>query len=242
MHRRRVLAGAAALLLPAGCSASRPEVAVVPSLPPSTYAWFTGGSGLGGVYVLTWIEGLSPAEVVTRAGGRRLGQRRRPAAGWSTLPGTRKNETVLAVTRAHGWALMVEESVTAVGAADDTIGKLSKGTRLVAYAHNDRAADRFVLASDGTILVDFDPGYPPDRAGAQPDLLADEMRAVGLNPTLAEPTRAQPEPATLALTERVTGVPLTRALLRDSTYLAAAVTVTVASTADTGQQRKSGGY
>jgi hypothetical protein len=49
------------------------------------------------------------------------------------------------------------------------------------------AGDRFVLASDGTILVDFDPGYPPDRAGAEPDLLVKDMHA-------SASTRAPPTP------------------------------------------------
>ncbi|MEV6845541.1 DUF6461 domain-containing protein [Actinoplanes sp. NPDC051411] len=226
MHRRRVLAGMAALLLPAGCAAPRPQDPAPPSPPPpSEYAWFPAGSGLVKVYTLTWVEALSPDAVASRAGARRLGTRRWPAGGWKTLPGTRANETVVAVTRAHGWALMVEDSANAIGAADNTIGKLSKGTRLVTFSHNYQAADRFVLASDGTILVDFDPGYPPDRVGTEPDLLVGDMRAVGLNTSAVDAALAQPEPAMLALTERVTGVPLTRHLLRDSAYLAAAVTV-----------------
>jgi len=240
MHRRRVLAGAAALLLPAGCAASAPPAPVEQSAPPSRYAWFPGGSGLADVYALTWIKGLSPATVVTRVGGRSLGSYRWPAPGWSALPGVKATEAVLAVTRAHGWALMVEASAAPIGAQDDTIGKLSHGTRLVAYAHNAKAADRFVLATDGTILVDFDPGYPPDRTGARPDLLVGEMRAAGLNPTLSEASSVPPELAALALAERVTGVPLTRHLLRDSDYLTAAVTVR--SNEDDTQQRRPHGY
>lgn len=206
----------------------------MPSLAPPTYAV----SGLPDTYALTWVKGLSPAAVVTRTGGRRIGQRRRPAAGWSALPGLKENETVVAVTPVGGWALMVEETASPVGAGDDMIGTLSKGTRLVLFEHNYQGADRFVLAEDGTILVDFDPGYPPDRAGSRPDLLVAQMRAAGLNPTVAETATAQPEPAALALTESLTGVPITRPLLRDSSYLAAAITVQ--TTDDTEQQRRPG--
>jgi hypothetical protein len=226
VHRRQILAGVAALVLPAGCAASAPEDAVAPSSPPSRFAWFPTAGGLVDVYALTWVEGLSPAQVVTRAGGRRIGPRRWPRPGWNSVPGVHEKENVLAVTRAGGWALMVEDRAP-IGADDDTIGKLSKATRLVTFSHNSAAADRFVLASDGTILVDFDPGYPPDRAGSRPDLLVDQMRAVGLEPTLQETPRAYvpPELACLDLTERLTGVPLTLHLLHDSTYLAAAVAV-----------------
>jgi hypothetical protein len=164
---------------------------------------------------------LSPAEVVTRLGARRLGRHRWPATGWTDLPGLRPADHVLAVTRARGWALVVEESISLDG--DDVIAELSKGTRLAGFSHNALAADRFVVATDGTIEVDFDPGFPPDREGTHPDLLLDDMRAVGLNP--ADYGHVPPDLATLALVERVTGVPLTAALLHGSTYLAAAVTV-----------------
>jgi Family of unknown function (DUF6461) len=223
MRRRQVLA---ALLLPAttaGCD--RPDQDGASPIPTgsSGYDWFLAG-GLVNVYALTWVRKLSPTQVVTRIAGRRLGMHRWPDGGWSHLPGVEENETVVAVTRARDWALMVEDS-DPIGADDVTIAALSKGTRLVTFSHNFAAADRFVLASDGTIVVDFDPGYPPDRAGTQPDLLVNAMTAVGLNPTLQQsaPAYVPPELATLALIERVTGVPLTLNLLHDSTYLAAAV-------------------
>jgi hypothetical protein len=224
MHRRRILAGAAGLLL-AGCARSPDDpaapVASGPATPPR-YAWFTSGSGLTDAYALTWVQRLSPADVVTRMGARRLGYQRWPATGWSELPGLRPTDHVLAVTRARGWALVVEDSISLVG--DDVIAELSKGTRLVGFSHNSLAADRFVLATDGTIEVDFDPGFPPDREGTRPGLLLDGMRAVGLDP--ADYGHVPPPLATLALAERVTHVPLTAALLHGSAYLAAAVTVT----------------
>jgi len=243
MRRRQALA---ALLLPAtvaGCAGpgKAPPALIPVSAPPSKYAWFPTGGGLVNVYALTWVRKLSPTQVVTRVSGRRLGEHRWPDGGWSHLPGVKENEAVVAVTRARGWALMVEDS-DPIGADDDTIAELSKGTRLVTFSHNFAAADRFVLASDGTIVVDFDPGYPPDRAGTQPDLLVNAMNAVGLNPTLQQsaPAYVPPELATLALTEQVTGVPLTLHLLHDSTYLAAAVTTQ--DSEDTTQQRSSGGH
>jgi hypothetical protein len=223
MHRRRILAGAAGLVL-AGCA--RPPgnpAAPAPSRPaaPPGYAWFPSGSGLTDAYALTWVRRLSPADVVTRMGARRLGPHRWPATGWSELPGLRPADHVLAVTGAHVWALIVEDSISLVG--DDVIAGLSKGTRLVGFAHNSLAADRFVLATDGTIEVDFDPGFPPDREGTHPDLLLDDMRAVGLDP--ADYGHVPPDLATLALVERVTHVALTAGLLHGSTYLAAAVSV-----------------
>jgi hypothetical protein len=90
----------------------------------------------------------------------------------------------------------------------------------------------FTRAAGWALMVDFDPGYPPDRAGAEPDLLLKDMRALGLNTSAADAALAQPDLAMLALTERETGVSLTRHLLRDSTCLTAAVTVTVKSSDD----------
>ena len=156
-------------------------------------------------------------------GARRLGSYPWPEDGWPDLPGVRRDEAVLAVTRLGGWALLVEDSAP-IGADDDVIARLSGNDRtVVTCAHNFEADDRFVLARDGVVQVDFDPRYPVVRAGADPDRLLADMRSAGLdlsdNPDPGIPS----EQAALALAEHVTGVRLTAGLLHDSTYLAGAV-------------------
>ncbi|MBU2665324.1 hypothetical protein KOI35_17605 [Actinoplanes bogorensis] len=183
---------------------------------------------LGEVYAVTWAEGLTPDAVLDRwRVRRRLGRHTWPEANWADLPGVRRDEAVVAVTVAGGWALVFEE----MSSYDDApLRRLSASTRVVSNYHNFEADDRFVIFQDGVIEVDFDPNTPTMRTGRRPDMLVPEMNAAGLDMSGLYLDPADPgyrdvpyDAAALALTERLTGVRLTDELLHSSSYLAATV-------------------
>ena len=184
------------------------------------YAW-VGDSGLTEVYSLTWLRHLSPSAVVERIGGRVLGTYPWQDP-WYDLPGLGRHEDGVVVTRISGWTLML----TSLGPEDATIRQLSRGGRLVGLTYNFEADSRFVLADNGAIQVDFDPGYAVSRTGKHPDLLLPDMRKAGLDLSGVYLNPADPAyryipstEAAHALTERVTGVART-AGTRPSRYAA----------------------
>jgi hypothetical protein len=82
-------------------------------------------------------------------------------------------------------------------------------------------ARRRVLA----VQVSFDPHDPTDRSGVDPDRLLTDMKAVGLDLSGAGLDPADPSyvevpdtEAAFALTQRITGIPLTVALLHSAIW------------------------
>ena len=240
MRRYSVLArvfGLMGLAVIAGCaSAGAPVVggptsaAVAPSAGLSdmhapTAPDDTGDTGvassLGEIYSFTWIRGFSPDAAIARIAGRPLGKYPWQKDGWQDLPGVRRDEAVVAVTESNGWTLLVAQMDMPVS-SDEALLRLSVGGRLVAVSHNFEAADRFAVADDGVLQVDFDPANPAARTGANPDSLVADMRAAGFDFS-GHNTGVTPEQAAFVLAERITGVHLTARLLSTSKYLAAAV-------------------
>ncbi|GAA2715061.1 DUF6461 domain-containing protein [Actinoplanes palleronii] len=229
MNRRQALAGLSSAVLLSGCARrGTPSRSPAPSRPPSAevtaadFAWFERSEPrLAQCFTLTWLAGLVPERVVRRIDGRPVGY-----YGWADLPAAPDDGVIVAVTQAAGWALMVE-TYTRYGVAD-AVAELSKDTRLVADFRNVELDGRFLLAENGRTLVEFDPYTAYARTGARPDLLVDQMTAVGLKvtgPDLSVPSPPEiPETeAAFALTERLVTVPFTEDLLSSSKYLAAVV-------------------
>ncbi|MER6200600.1 DUF6461 domain-containing protein [Streptomyces sp. NPDC001586] len=76
--------------------------------------------------------------------------------------------------------------------------------------------DFFHWYEDGELRTTFE--WPADRTGSTPDALNAVMRELGLNPTGDEDPEVDRKAAVLALTERLTGVRVTEALLREAAY------------------------
>ncbi|MGX6600927.1 DUF6461 domain-containing protein [Micromonosporaceae bacterium Da 78-11] len=242
MDRRQVLTRGAMLCLSAalaGCARPRTEAGgstpdtnssgIEPRATAGDYVEFEESSRLSEVYALTWVRDRSPEDVVVALGARPLGRHTWPVDGWVDLPGSTRDEAVLAVTPIAGWAVVVED-MSANTVDEAMVKRLSAGTRLVTTYYNFEADGYFVLADDGVVQVDFDPSYPISRTGGKPDLLLADMRAVGLDLSGRNLDPADPAyrdvpylAAALALAERITGIRLTAELLHTSTYLAAAV-------------------
>ncbi|OKH83514.1 hypothetical protein EB73_05700 [Mycobacterium sp. SWH-M3] len=123
-----------------------------------------------------------------------------------------------------GWSL-IAESNGYVGVTERLIGPLSIDRTVVSHFRNINAVHRFQWWHDGRLLVDFDLLFPTERFGADPDVVLDDLRAIGI------PLDAGPEDvaaidlsaAGFALAERITGVACTAELFETSRYLAATV-------------------
>lgn len=185
------------------------------------YGWFETNDELTAGFCFTWIAGLTPEQVVQRLGGRRLrttGWR----ADWASLPGRRSGEAVMAVAQMPGWSVIVEDNGV-LALRDDLLERLSAGTTVVTHYRNVELDSRFALLKNGELQVAFDPYDPGDRIGRRPDALLADMRAVGLTPDDQDSDDAEATESAFALTERLTGVPMTAASLHSAHYLVTAV-------------------
>lgn len=71
----------------------------------------------------------------------------------------------------------------------------------------------------------FDPMFPNDRWGSAPDGLRDVMERIGFPLEEEAPETDLSSPAAFALAEELTGVAVTPALLRDTTFTCATVRI-----------------
>jgi hypothetical protein len=185
------------------------------------YGWFEPNDELTDGFCFTWVAALTPEQVVQRLGGRRLratGWR----ADWEAFPGRRSGETVMAVARMPGWSLIVEDNGV-LAFRDDLLARLSAGTTVVTHSRNVELDSRFAVLKNRELQVAFDPYDPGDRTGSRPDTLLALMRAVGFTPDDQDGENAGATESAFALTERLTGVPMTAASLHSATYLVTAV-------------------
>ncbi|MBO3742708.1 DUF6461 domain-containing protein [Actinoplanes flavus] len=202
---------------PSGLSGSQPTAQAT----GGDYSWFEDNGELTEGFCFTWIAGLDPGQVITRLGGRRLG-----AAGWradwASFPGRRRGEAVMAVAAMPGWSLIVEDNGW-LAFRDDLLERLSARTTVITHYRNVEYDSRFALIKNGDIQVAFDPYDSGDRTGSHPDVLLPAMRAAGLATDGQDSDDADATECAFALTERLTRVPMTTALLHAATYLVTAV-------------------
>jgi hypothetical protein len=176
------------------------------------YAWFND-HWLRETFCVTLVRGLDEAEVLRRFGGERSQPRTLTVAqvGEQSEPLPARYQQLVLVTTADGWSLAVEDNGFE-GWRPEVLRALSRGTQAVSVFDNG-SEGYFSYAADGALLVQFELLFPQRRWGSQPDLLLQQMRAVGLDPDCQEPPDAELDTAALALAERVTGVHLDPSLL-----------------------------
>jgi hypothetical protein len=164
-------------------------------------------------FCVTLVRGLDEAEVLRRFGGERSRPRTLTVAQVGELaePLPARYQQLVLVTTADGWSLAVEDNGFE-GWRPEVLRALSRGTQAVSVFDNG-SEGYFSYAADGALLVQFELLFPQRRWGSQPDLLLQQMRAVGLDPDRQEPPDAELDTAALALAERVTGVHLDPSLL-----------------------------
>ncbi|WP_239138236.1 DUF6461 domain-containing protein [Actinoplanes regularis] len=185
------------------------------------YGWFETNGELTEGFCFTWIAGLAPGQVVQKLGGRRLGTTGW-RSDWASFSGRRRGEAVMVVAAMPGWSLVVEDNGI-LALRDDLLKRLSTRTTVVTHYRNVEHDSRFVLVKNGDIQVAFDPYNPGDRTGSHPDILLAAMRAAGFATDGQDSDDADATERAFALTELLTGVPMTTELLHSATYVVTAV-------------------
>ena len=213
--------------LASGCSSSREPpathappadagrpAATAPAIdgpPADAFAWFENSGELPAEgFCFLWVHGLTPDQVLQRLHARSV-----VTTSWAGRPEPDAHDPLAVVTGAgNGWSLLIEDfGVLCIG--DKELTELSAGARVIANFRNVNYDERFALAENGTIRVDFDPYLPAYRTGSAPDSLLPDMAYVGLDRSRDDSTEAA-----LALTARLTGVPLTPRMLNAPAYRA----------------------
>jgi hypothetical protein len=124
---------------------------------------------------------------------------------------------------------MVEDNGM-LGTTDERVQPLSKGTTLVSHYHGSDGHGRLLVLEDEEARLDFDPMDVAHRTGRGADSLLAVIDAAGFGS--AERIRMTGDPvlyrnycmeSAFALTERLTGVPMTLELLQSKTYVLASV-------------------
>jgi hypothetical protein len=177
------------------------------------YAWFKD-HWLRQAFCLSLVRGLDEAELLRRLGGERSQPGTLTLAEAGELAGSfhAGYPQIILAAKADGWSVAVENNGWE-GSRPEVLRALSQGTQAVSVYQNVNALRSFNHAVDGEVLVTFEPLFPEQRWGSQPDLLLPQMRAVGLDPDRQEPPYGEVDTAAMALAERLTGVHLDPTLL-----------------------------
>ena len=237
MHRRSLF-----LLLAAGsltACGQRATGAAQPhpsSVPPRTavaadYRWFAGERDFGKGFCFTWIKGLTPPQVLERLGATELER-----VSWQQMVGSGDGEWggdryFFGVARIGDWSLMVEDNGT-LGTVDERMAPLSLGGTVISHYRDggDAGHGRLLVLADGVTALDFDPVAADRLRGSRAAELRPVVDGAGFAYARrlrlagdADGYRAYCVQAAFALTERLTGVPMTRDLLDTKTYLLSTV-------------------
>ncbi|MCU7729795.1 DUF6461 domain-containing protein [Actinoplanes sp. KI2] len=192
-------------------AAATPHAAVA-----DDYWWFALERDLDKGFCFTWVQGLTPPQVLKRLGGKELER-----VTWEQLVGSGDGPSVPAdryfvgVARLESWSLIVEDAGD-LGVTDRLVRPLSAGTTAVAHQRGPTGHGRFLLLQDSVVQLDFDPMAPAKLSGTRAAELAPMISSVGFG---AGGDPKQSMAAAFALTERLTGTKLTQDLLREHTYV-----------------------
>jgi hypothetical protein len=120
------------------------------------------------------------------------------------------------------WTLMVEVGGF-VGSIDEAMRPVSKGRTVVSNQRGISGACCFSWWRDGALRLQFDHAFADERDGTHPDDVLTDMVESGYDVSGdddADLDHAQQFAAGLALSERITGVPLTPAVLESADFAA----------------------
>jgi hypothetical protein len=152
------------------------------------YAWFIEeyqqDSGLIGV---TFVRDLSPEEALHRIGA---------------TPGDISREVGIAAYAGDGGAVLIDYHCQPLPET------LSQGTEMARVITGITMDEHFVYSVDGVVITGFEPFFPSDRDGSDPDRLLGHMRDLGM-PLDGEADTRTSAALAIALAARATGVTLT---------------------------------
>lgn len=193
------------------------------------YAWFEDDfPDIAEAYCFTLVRGLSPAELMSRLEGRQEA----PLQGIATVVEAafaqydlkKGDRQLVAMTTVGTWTLLIEPNGY-LGVTEEQALPASAGTSWISHFTNINAVSSFLWAEDGVLRLCFDPMFPEDRWGAEPDELLDVMRRIGFHLDAEEQEPDLSPQAAFALAEHLTGVAVTPALLRDTTFTCATIRI-----------------
>ncbi|MGJ6964370.1 DUF6461 domain-containing protein [Streptosporangium sp. G11] len=159
---------------------------------PADYAWFieeymSGDHFLG----VTFVRGLSPEEALRRVGA---------------TPGDISREWAIEAYAADGGTVLLDYHCYEMPEA------LSRGTETARLVTGTTMDEEFVHSVDGVVAARFEPYFPVDREGGDPDRLLAHMRDLGMPLDGEElPDARTTRDLALVLAARATAVSLTPA-------------------------------
>ncbi|MBE1586568.1 DUF6461 domain-containing protein [Nonomuraea angiospora] len=160
------------------------------SASPMGYAWFfeeyQKESDLIGV---TFVRGLSPEEACHRIGA---------------TPGDTSREVGIAAYAGDGGTVLIDYHCQPLPET------LSQGTEMARVITGVTMDEHFVYSVDGVVVTEFEPFFPGDRNGSDPDRLLAHMRELGM-PLDGEADGRTSIALAFALAAEATGVTLTPA-------------------------------
>jgi hypothetical protein len=193
------------------------------------YAWFEDDfPDIAEAYCFTLVRGLSPAQVMSRL----VGRPEAPLQGISAVVDAafaqydleEGDRQLVAMTTVDGWTLLIEPNGY-LGVTEERAVPASAGTSWISHFVNINGVGTFLWAEDQVLRLSFDPMFPEDRWGTEPDELLDVMERIGFHLHEGTPERDLSSPAAFALAEYLTDVTITSALLQDTTFACATVQI-----------------
>ncbi|MEV8341067.1 DUF6461 domain-containing protein [Streptomyces niveus] len=192
------------------------------------YAWFEDDfPDIAEAYCFTLVRGLSPTELMSRLEGRPEA----PLQGIAAVVdatfaqyGLEEDRQLVAMTTVGAWTLLIEPNGY-LGVTEEQALPASAGASWVSHFTNINGVGTFLWAEDQALRLCFDPMFPEDRWGAEPDELLDVMRRIGFHLEVEDPEPDFSPQAAFALAEHLTSVVITPALLRDTTFTCATVRI-----------------
>ncbi|MEU1723912.1 DUF6461 domain-containing protein [Nonomuraea sp. NPDC005692] len=155
---------------------------------PMDYAWlveeYQKDSDLIGV---TFVRGMSPGEALRRIGATR---------------GDTSREVGIAAYTGDGGAVLIDYHCQPLPET------LSRSTEMARVITGSTVDEHFVYSVDGVVVTEFEPFFPSDRNGSDPDRLLVHMRELGI-PLVGEADSRTSTALAIALAARATGVALT---------------------------------
>jgi hypothetical protein len=195
----------------------------------AAYAWFENDfPDIAEAYCFTLVRGPTPAEVVSRLAGRQGEPLRGIAAvvdaAFAQYGLGAGDRQLIAMTTVGAWTLLIEPNGY-TGVTEDRVLPASAGAGWVSHFANVNGVATFLWAQDQVLRLCFDPVFPEDRWGTDPDGLLDVMERIGFRPGEESPETELSSPAVFALAEHLTGVAVTPRLLQDTTFACATVQI-----------------
>ncbi|MGW2052266.1 DUF6461 domain-containing protein [Streptomyces sp. NPDC001858] len=193
------------------------------------YAWFENDfPDIAEAYCFTLVRGLSPTELVSRLEGRPEVPLRGISAvvdaAFAQYDLEEGDRQLIAMTAVGSWTLLIEPNGY-LGVTEARVLPASAGASWVSHFVNANGVGTFLWAEDQVLRLCFDPMFPEDRWGTEPDELLGVMERIGFHLDKEIPETDLSAPAAFVLAEHLTSVAITPALLQDTTFTCATVRI-----------------